>query len=362
MTQTTATRIFVYVGSYTRKGADGIGIYSFDPVTGALTPAGGVKADNASFLAIHPSKRFLYAVNEIGSHEGQPTGAVSAFAIDRETGALTLLNQQPSHGIAPCHVTVSPDGKHVYVANYGTGTASVYPVDANGRLGAASDTGQHAGSGPDSSRQKGPHAHSVNLDPSGRVLYVADLGLDRLMMYDVATDPGTLTPNRPPYAEVAGGSGPRHFTFHPSGAYAYVINEMGNTITAFAHDPQSGALTAIQTVPSLPEGFAGNNTTADIHVHPAGGFLYGSNRGHDSIVVYAIDGETGVLTYIEHVSTQGRTPRNFAIDPTGTYLVAANQDSDNLVVFRINPQTGTLTPAGQQVQVSMPVCVKFYVP
>ncbi len=356
-----STTVLAYVGSYTRRTIDGIHIYSFDPATGALDLLGGVATDNASFLAIHPNNQFLYAVNEIGQFEGEPTGSVSAFRIDAETGMLVLLNQQPSHGASPAHITIASDGAYVYLANYTSGTAAVYPVQGDGSLGAASDVVQHEGSGPDPRRQQGPHAHSINLDPSNRFAYVADLGLDKVMIYNVHEQPGKLLPNDPPYVEVAGGQGPRHLDFHPSGRFVYLINEMGNTISVFSHDAETGGLELLETLPTLPEGYTDQNTTADIHVHPTGDFVYGSNRGHNSIVVYAVDRDNGTLTYVEHTPTQGQTPRNFSIDPTGSYMIVANQDTDNLVVFRIDPERGTLTPTGDQWSVSMPVCVKFLV-
>lgn len=358
---TTETTILVYVGTYTRKGSDGIYVYRFDPVTGELALLGSQEAENPSFLAIHPNKRSLYAVNELGEFRGESTGAVSAFSIDPDSGLLTLLNQQPSHGQAPAHISVGRDGAYVYVANYTSGTAAVFPVEEQGRLGPASDVVQHEGSGPDPRRQEGPHAHSINIDPANRFAYVADLGIDRVMIYDIATERGKLMPGSPPSVAVEAGAGPRHFTFHPSGRFAYVINEMGNTITAFEHRPESGQLSVLQTVPTLPESFDGSNTTADLHILPTGDFLYGSNRGHDSIVIYAVDQEDGKLSYVGHVSTEGKTPRNFGIDPTGTYLITANQDSDSLVVFRIDPDTGGLTLTGEHVEVSMPVCVAFLV-
>jgi len=360
MTTTSDTSVMVYVGSYTHKGGEGITIYRFDPVTGTLEPAGAAKSDNPSFLAIEPGKRFLYAVNELGEFQGLPTGAVSAFAIDPQTGLLTFLNQQPSQGRAPAHIAVGSQG-YVYVANYSSGTAAVFPTLEDGTLSPASDTVQHEGTGPDVRRQQGPHAHSVTLDPGNARLYVADLGIDKMMIYDLSEDPGKLTPNDPAFVEIEGGSGPRHFAFHPSGRFAYLINEMGNTVTAFAYDPANGALETLQTVPTLPDDFDGRSHTADIHVLPTGDYLYGSNRGHDSIVIYAIDREDGTLTHVDTVSTQGMTPRNFAIDPTGTWLLAANQDSDNVVVFRIDAETGELTPTGHEIEVSMPVCVKFLV-
>jgi 6-phosphogluconolactonase len=362
MPDATKNSIYVYVGTYTRKESKGIHVYTFDPTSGALDLASVAEIENPSYLALHPNKQVLYAVGELSQFQGRPTGAVSAFAIDAETGALTLLNQQPSEGQGPCYVTVDRAGAYVYLANYGSGTAAVFPILEDGRLGEASDRVQHEGSGPNPNRQQGPHAHSINLDPDNRFAFVADLGIDRLMIYRVDETPGTLVPHTPPYTEVTGGSGPRHFDFHPSGRYAYLINEMGNTMMAFDYDPEQGALEHLQTVPTLPEDFDGKNTTADIHVHPTGAFLYGSNRGHDSVVAYAIDAEDGTLSYVDRTSTQGATPRNFALDPTGTYLVAANQNGDNLVTFRIDPETGKLTPTGHETPVSMPVCVKFLVP
>jgi 6-phosphogluconolactonase len=361
MTQPAETSVFVYVGTYTGKGSHGIYTYRFDPATGDLALLGSTDAENPSYLAITADQRYLYAVNELGTFQGEPTGAVSAFAIDEETGLPALINQQPSHGQAPAHLSVDREGAWVYVANYSSGTAAVFPVGDDGALGEATDVVQHEGSGPDARRQEGPHAHSITLDPGDRRAYVADLGIDRVMIYDVAGTSGKLAPNDPPYAEVAGGSGPRHFAFHPSGRYAYLINEMGNTLSAFAYDAEHGGLTLLQTVNTLPDDFEGRNTTADVHVHPTGRFVYGSNRGHDSIVVHAVDSDTGALSYVGHVATGGSTPRNFALDPTGTYLLAANQDSDNVVVFRVDPDSGMPAPTGVQASVSMPVCVKFVV-
>lgn len=344
--------LWVYVGTYTRKESEGIYGYRFDPATGTLMFAGvGRGIENPSFLALHPNRRYLYAVNEVGTDGG----GVSAFALDND-GALTFINHRLSQGRSPCHLSVDDAGAFIYAANYGTGTALVYAIRAGGGLEPVSDIVQHEGSGPNEHRQRGPHAHSINLSPDNRFAFVPDLGIDRVMIYDIATEPGKLIPHG--YAQVTGGSGPRHFTFHPNRDLAYLINEMGNTITAFTYDVEAGVLAEFQTVPTLPDDFEGENTTADIHVAPSGKFLYGSNRGHDSIVIYAIDA-AGRLTYVGHTSTQGKTPRNFAIDPTGSFLLAANQDSDNIVVFRLNQETGDLIPTGHEVKVSMPVCVKF---
>ncbi|MBM3497465.1 MAG: lactonase family protein [Armatimonadetes bacterium] len=347
----------LFVGTYTARGSEGIYSYRVDPDTGALTLAavtGGVA--NPSFLAVDVPRRRLFAVQETG-----PEGAVFAYHIDAQTGELTPVNQQPSHGAAPCHLSVDSGGRCVLVANYSTGSACVLPVGQDGQLLEASAVVQHAGSGPRTDRQEGPHAHSITLDPHERFALVADLGLDRVMVYAFHAGRGTLTPHAPPWAQVHPAAGPRHLAFHPSGRYVYVINELDSTLTAFAYDAGEGILTPLQTAPTLPGHFDGHSTCADVHVSPSGRFLYGSNRGHDSLVIYAIDASTGLLAYVGHEPTQGRNPRNFAFDPTGRFLLAANQDSDTLVTFRLDPETGKLSPTGHVTHVSMPVCLKFAV-
>ncbi|HEU4751893.1 MAG TPA: lactonase family protein, partial [Armatimonadota bacterium] len=317
---------------------------------------------NPSFVAIHPNHRFLYAANEVGSYGGQKTGSVTAFAIDPATGALTKLNDRSSHGDGPCFVSVDHRGRDVLVANYGAGSVAALPIGADGRLGEATAAIQHHGSSVDPQRQEGPHAHSINVAPDNRFAFAADLGLDKILIYRFDAARGTLTPNEPAFAKVAPGSGPRHFAFHPNGRHAYVINEMKSTVTAFDYDPKRGALAEIQTLSTLPADFHGGSSCAEVQVHPSGKFLYGSNRGHNSIAMFRIDPATGKLTAIGHEPTGGKTPRNFGIDPTGKYLLAANQDSDSLVVFRIDPESGRLTPTGSRVEVPMPVCVRFLAP
>jgi 6-phosphogluconolactonase len=284
---------------------------------------------------------------------------VRSFAIDRHTGKLTALNTVASRGGDPCFVTVDHAGKHVLVANYGGGSVAVLPVEADGKLGEASDFKQHLGSSVDPKRQSEPHAHSIVLTPDNKFAVVNDLGLDKLLVYRYDSQKGTLTPNDPPSGSIKPGSGPRHFALAPNGRFAYAINEMGNTVTAFDWNGDLGTFHEIQTVSTLPKGFTGHSTTAEIAVHPSGRFLYGSNRGHDSIAVFAIDPAKGTLTMVENVLTQGKEPRNFAIDPTGTHLFAANQNSNTVVVFRVNPKTGRLTPSGQKLDVPSPVCVTF---
>jgi len=347
-------KVRVYIGTYTGKNSKGIYLGELDLASGALTIKGlAGESTNPSFLAIHPSQKFLYSVNEVGSFDNKKTGAVSAFAIDPKTGNLTLLNQQPSGGTGPCHLIVDKAGKNVLVANYSGGTVESLPIGEDGKLKEPVSVIQHKGA-------KQPHAHSINLDAANKFAVAADLGLDQLLVYKFDPAKGTLTPNEPPSASVAAGAGPRHFTFDPKGKYGYVINEMGSTVTAFSYDPDKGTLQEIQTISTLPKDFTGKGlSTAEVVAHPSGKFLYGSNRGHDSIAIFAIDPETGKLTAQGHESTKGKTPRNFAIDPTGAYLLAENQDSGSIVVFRIDPKTGSLKQVGEPVSISAPVCVRF---
>ena len=357
--------VLVYLGTYTGKESKGIYVSRLDVATGALSPPQlAAETPSPSYLAIHPTKRFLYAANEVSTFGGKDTGSVSAFAIDRASGMLTPLNQQPSIGRGPVYVVVDTTGRNLLVANYGGGSVAALPLAADGTLRPASAFVQHTGSGPDPKRQTAPRAHSINLDPGNRFAYAADLGIDKVLIYRFDADRGTLVAGDPPFASVRPAAGPRHFAFHPSGRFAYVINELNVTLTAFAVDANRGSLTEVETVSTLPpgetvkEGFS----TADVQVHPSGRFLFGSNRGHDSIVVFAIDDKTGKLTYVENESTQGSTPRGFGIDPSGRYLLAANQRSDSVVVFRIDQTSGRLEPAGHTIRVASPVCVKFVAP
>jgi 6-phosphogluconolactonase len=351
-------KLWVFIGTYTGGPSKGIYRCELDLKSGKLSaPVLAAELKSPSFLAIHPSQQFLYAVNEAGGKE--KNGLVSALALDPKTGDLKLLNQESCGGEGPCHIVVDKKGKDVLVANYAGGSAAVLPVGADGKLGKRTGFAQHSGSSVNKSRQEAPHAHSINLDPADRFAFVADLGLDKVMIYRFDADKGTITPNEPPFAAVAPGAGPRHFAFHPSGRFAYVINELDSTITAFAYDPQKGALTTLQTVPTLPKDFKGENTTAEVVVHPSGKFLYGSNRGHDSIAVFTVDEQTGKLTPAGHQAENIKTPRNFAVDPTGTFVIVANQGSGSMVVFRVNQKTGALEPTGQTVQVPAPVCVRM---
>lgn len=351
----------LYIGTYTGAESKGIYLSRFDAQTGKLSPAElAAEVPSPSFLAIAPGGKFVYAVSEIGDFEGKKTGAVAALAVDPVTGKLTLLNKQPSAGAGPCHVTVDQSGRHVLVANYGGGSVASLPIAPDGRLGPATSAIQHQGKSVNPQRQEGPHGHSINLDAAGRFALAADLGLDQVLVYRFDAQRGTLTPHDPPAAHLAPGAGPRHFAFHPNGRYAYVINELASTVTAFVYDAAAGTLRQLQTISTLPQEVPGNST-ADIHVHPSGKFLYGSNRGHDSIAVFRVDPASGKLTAAGHQKTGGRTPRNFSLDPTGKFLLAANQDSNDVTVFRIDPATGALAPTGERLQVGRPVCLQFVV-
>jgi 6-phosphogluconolactonase len=357
----TPHKYLVYVGTYTNEGSTSQGIYAyrFDPGTAELTSLGlAAQTVNPSFLAVHPSHRFLYAVNEVNNHAGRRSGAVSAFAIDRETGKLTLLNEVASKGSDPCYVTVDKTGKYVLVANYTGGSVAVFPVLDDGRLGEISAFVQHTGHGANPERQAGPHAHSIDLSPDNRSAVVDDLGLDETLIYKFDSARGSLASD-PTVAKADPGAGPRHLAFHPNGKLAYVVDEMASEVAVFRYDAGAGALRPLQTISTLPGSFSGQNTAAEIQVHPSGKFLYASNRGHDSIAVFAIDADKGTLTPIEYASTKGATPRSFEVAPRGSLLFVANQKSDEIVVFGIDPETGRLTPTGRILQISRPVCVKF---
>ena len=350
----------VYFGTYTQGENSSKGIYRsvLDLDTGRLSdPILVAEAKNPSFLEIHPSGKFLYAVSEAAG-----AGSVSAFAIDTATGDLKFLNERPSGGVGPCHVSIDHAGRNLLVANYGSGSASVIPIRLDGRLGEPTGFVQHEGSSVNPERQKGPHAHSINVSPDDRFAFVADLGIDKIMIYRLDVEKGTIVANNPPFAQVRPGAGPRHFAFHPNGRYAYVINEIDCTVTAFAYESASGTLTQIQTIATLPKEFDGSNTCAEVRVHPSGQFLYGSNRGHDSIVVYRIDQAKGTLTFFEHETTDIKTPRNFNIEPTGKFCLVANQGSDSVIVFRIDQETGALEPTGHKISIAKPVCVRFLRP
>jgi 6-phosphogluconolactonase len=353
------TRMLVFVGTYTGGESKGIYSYELNMPDGSLRPLGlAAETANPSFLALHPKAKYLYAVGEIANYQGKSAGAVTGFTIDTESGKLTKINSESTRGGGPCHLVVDKSGRNVLVANYGGGSVAVLPLKENGALGEAISFIQHTGSSVSKQRQSEPHAHSFNLDAANRFAVAADLGLDKLLVYRFDAEKGKLTANDPPFTKTPVGGGPRHFAFHPDGKRAFVCNEMLSSVTAFSYDPEKGILKETQTISTLPQDWKGNNSTAEIQVHPSGKFVYCSNRGHDSIAVYAFD-EKGALKWVENASTRGKTPRNFGINPTGHYLIAANQDSNTLAVFRVDFQTGALQPVGDPIAAPKPVCVKF---
>ncbi|WLT32958.1 lactonase family protein [Geothrix sp. PMB-07] len=354
-----AKSFLLFAGTYTQKESKGIYAWRFNAATGEVEALGlAAETVNPSFLVLHPNGKTLYAVNEVDSFQGQRSGAVSAFSVDRATGRLALLNQVASGGADPCHLALDRSGRHLFVANYTGGSVAVLPLEMDGRLKEASDLVQHVGTVVDPKRQGAPHAHAVTLSPDERFAFVTDLGLDRIFSYRFDATKGTLSPNEVPFARVAPGAGPRHFTFHPAGRLAYAINELQSSVTAFAFDPKLGALLELQTTSTLPAEAKGENDCAEILIHPNGKFLYGSNRGHDSLAVFGI-GPGGLISPLEYVPTGGRTPRHFAMDPTGAYLFAENQASNNVVLFRVDAKTGRVTPTGKTFSVGAPVCLTF---
>ena len=358
--KSTAHKYRAYVGTYTSGESKGIYAYDYDPRTGKMTSIGlAAETVNPSFVAATPDGRFLYAVNELNKYEGKPSGGVSAFSVDAKTGKLTFLNEVPSRGADPCYLSFDKTGKFVLVANYTGGSVAVFPILPDGRLGDASSVVQHAGSGPNHEHQEGPHAHWIEVTSDNRFAVAADLGLDELLVYHFDAAKGVLWPNDPGFAKVEPGAGPRHFAFHPNGKFGYVVDELKSTVNTLTFDAKNGVLKSVQTISTLPANYSGNNDTAELEIHPNGKFIYASNRGHDSIMVYAVNAKTGTLKLVEDVSTQGKTPRNFVIDPTGSRLFVANEESGNIVVFNLNPRTGHLTPIGEVVKVPNPVCIKF---
>jgi 6-phosphogluconolactonase len=354
--------MLVYVGTFTGANqanpAESLSVFRLDGESGALTRQSAVAADNPSFLALHPRLPYLYAVNSVNDFEGRSSGAVSAFAINPTTGALTFINRVPSNGRRPIHLAVDPSGRWVLVANITEGNVAVLPIQQEGRLGPLTDAVAHSGNGPNPARQGEPHPHYITTDPSGRFAFAVDLGTDRVVVHRLDATLGKLTPNAIPWAQVPSGSGPRHLDIHPNGRWVYVLNELDPTLCVFAFDPERGALQILQTVATQPDGFRGVNNPAEVFVHPSGRFVYASNRGHDSIAVFAVDSDSGRITPSGWEPTRGTQTRNFNIDPTGTYLLAANQDTNNIVTFRIDQETGLLTEVSQ-TQTATPVCVVF---
>lgn len=354
----------VYFGTYTNAKTASKGIYRarLDVATGKLSAADvAAECRDPSFLAVHPNGKILYAIDEGSDPAKNPGRGLAAYAIAEKTGALTLLNEQGNGGRGPCHLAVDREGKCVVVANYSGGSVAAVALLPDGRLGALGAVSQHVGSSVNPARQKEPHAHAVALSPDQRFVLSADLGLDQVLIYQLDAAQAGLRVGDPASVKLPPGSGPRHLAFRPDGKFLYVINELLCTMSVFAYDASRGVLSDVQVISTLPPGetVKPGQSTAELAVHPSGNFLFGSNRGHNSIVVYAIDAATGRLTHVENQPTQGATPRHFAVDPTGRWLLAENQGSGTVVVFGIDAKSGRLTATGQSLPVPAPVCAVF---
>jgi 6-phosphogluconolactonase len=363
MNSSNSAELTFYAGAYANYKSEGIYICSMDQDSGAIRLKGVVKGIiNPSFIVIDHKNRFLYSVNEISEDEGGGGGFVSAFRINKKKDTLELMNKQPSRGSAPCHLVIDKNDCFVLVSNYASGNVAVLPVLKNGSLGPPVEIVQHEGSSINPDRQQVPHAHSAILDASNNYALVADLGIDKVMIYKFDCKSGKLSPADKPFIKVAPGAGPRHIVFHPGGMKAYLISELNSTLTVFNYDAKAGNLNEIQTISTLPSDYSGENTCADLHISHSGRHVYASNRGHDSIAVFSVDKSNGELSLIQHQSSLGKTPRNFAIDPDGRFLVVANQNSDSIVVFRIDSRSGKLSPTGHELKIPSPACLKFKSP
>ena len=349
----------VYVGTNVASEQDNtIYLYRLSPATGALTRVSAFHGGSTpSYLTMDAARKHLYAVSETGTFRGAKGGGVSAFAVDQRTGNLTMLNQQPSNGASPCYISLDHTGKVALVANYMGGNVSLLPLTADQQLAAPTATGQHEGRGPHQN-QEAPHAHCILPDPTNAFAFAVDLGTDKVYGYRLDPAKGQLTPMAEPAFVAKPGAGPRHLTFHPNGKRAFLINELNSTVTSLAYDAKAGRFTELQTVSALPAGYTAANSCADIHVSADGRFLYASNRGHNSIAVFAIDGGSGKLSLLQHADTQGKTPRNFTFAPSGRLLLVANQNSNNVVTYRVDLKTGLLTPTGQSVEIPTPMVVQ----
>ena len=345
--------MIAYVGTQTGGASEGIYRVALDPRTGRLTKLGlAAAARNPTFLAVAPGKKAVYAVADVDGQAG-----VAAFRIKGADGELEPLGEAAVGGGGPCHIGVTPAGDVAMIANYGSGSVGAVSINRDGTLGAKSAFVQHEGSSAHPQRQKGPHAHSITPSPDGRFAFAADLGTDKLYVYRIGAG-GTLTPHEPAAVDLPPGSGPRHFTFHPNGRFAYVINELRSTVTAFAYDAEAGTLETLQTVGTLPEGFDGSNTTSEVRVTPDGSFLIGANRGDDSLAVFRV-ADDGTLTPVGRHGVMGAVPRNFEISPDGRFVVVANQGSGSVVSLKLDPDTGRLSDTGSKLEFDKPMCVRF---
>ena len=350
----------VFVGTYTDNGSEGIYSFQFDPEDGKTTqPILAAKSDNPSFIVIDKEGKFLYAVNEVDNYDENSSGAISVYELVKGSGKLNLIQQVSSLGAHPAHLSIDKSGKYLLVANYTSGNISVFPIDKDGRLGGHTALIQNYGSSVNPERQTSPHAHFIQVSNDNRFVMVADLGIDKILIFQFDSVTGSLKPNEPAYIDLSPGSGPRHFAFTPSGKILYVLNELTSTVTIFDFDPATASSQSKQTISTLPENFEGTNTAAEILVDSRGKFLYASNRGDNSIVQFSIDPVSGMLTPIAWTSSGGKAPRNFEIDPTGKWLFSANQNSDNILLFKIDQENGELINTNQTINIKSPVCIKF---
>jgi len=347
----------IYVGTFDGRESLGIYVFEFDRDTGSMVEIQTVSdRSGPNFQALHPDGHALYSVSGDAFTEGSRHGTISAYKIDPKTGKLELINEQSTAGRGPAHVSADPLGRFVYVSNYSEGNLSVFNINDDGGLSEVVNVVYHEGSSINPRRQGSPFVHSIIPSSDGKFIYVSDLGIDKIMIYEVLTN-GELKPANTPFVANTPGSGPRHFDIHPNGNYAYSAEELSSTVAVFTLDQNTGALSQIQRVNMIPVEFEGNSTAADIHISPDGRFLYASNRGHDSLIIYSIDEETGTLTFDGHELTRGGHPRNFMIDSKGEFILVANRDDDNIVMFKRDQTTGLLTYFSERKGVPMAICV-----
>jgi len=350
----------MYVGTYTEGTSKGIYAYRLDSKTGKLASLGLVaETPDPTFVALHPSGKFLYAVNEVTSYQGKKAGSVTSYSVDHATGKLTQLNQVSTQSPGPCHLIVDATGKTLMVANYFGGSFTSFAIASDGKLGEAASFIQLQGSGVNKDRQSAPHGHSVNLPKSNKFMLGADLGTDKIMIFNLDAPNGKITPHDPPSASVKPGSGPRHLVIAPDQKHVYVLNEMGSSVSTFTYDPATAAMKLIDDVSALPADFKGESTGAEIAIDTAGKFVYSSNRGHDSIAVFAVDKGSGKLSLIQNQSTGGSQPRSFILDPSGNYLIAGNQKTNTMTTFKVDKSSGKLTATGDKYDLGAPVTFVF---
>ena len=355
----TGTKEIIYVGTYSERGSQGIYVLEFDRSSGDLNIIQTISNKRSpNFLSVHPQGKYLFSVNSQGLDQMPDWGSVTSWAIDQNSGKLSIINEQPTYGKGPCHISVYPGGKWIFISNYSDGIVSILPVTQDGKIGASSQRMQLVGSSVDPKRQKGPHTHSAIPTPDGSYLYVSDLGIDKVMIYKFGNRNGTIVPAKQPWAKVTDGAGPRHFVIHPNNELAFLAEEISSTVNAFRVNPNDGSLTSYYRNTTLPKGYTGPNKVADIHLNHSGTKLYVSNRGHNSIAIFDVNGENGDIKYVKTVPSGGETPRNFMIEPSGQFAFVANQKSDNLVLFQLDEQ-GILIQTDKSINIPAPVCVKY---